>query len=148
MAWAGFAADVVSLAVPCVTGGGAVVKAVSKADDVVGAVKAVNKVDDVGEIVVKYGDEIKLPKQIKIDDAVDAWDDFLGPYQTNYNRYTGTTEIDRIFSVDGTKSIRFGGHEMRSIGTTKAHFHYETWRFDSTSNTVYVDNVLQRIKRG
>ena len=34
-AWAGLAADVVSLAVPFATGGGAVVKAVSKADDIV-----------------------------------------------------------------------------------------------------------------
>jgi len=52
----------------------------------------------------------------------------------------------RIFSADGTKSIRFGGHEMRSIGTTKAHFHYEKWLFDPTSNTVYVENILQRLK--
>ena len=66
--------------------------------------------------------------------------------QINYNKFTGANEIDRIFSADGTRSIRFGPHEMRSIGTTKAHFHYETWLFDPTSNTVYVENILQRIK--
>ena len=46
-AWAGLAADVVCLATPGLTGGGAVVKAVTKADDVVDVVKTVNKVDDV-----------------------------------------------------------------------------------------------------
>ena len=118
MAWLGVAADVVSLIVPCVSGGGALVRAATKADDVVDAFK----------------------------DAVDAWDDFLGPNQTSYNKFTGTNEMDRIFSADGTRSIRFGGHEMRSIGTTKAHFHYENWQFDPTSNTVYVENILQRLK--
>ena len=39
-------ADVVSLALPGVTGGSAVVKAVSKADDVVDTVKTANKVDN------------------------------------------------------------------------------------------------------
>ena len=46
MAWVGLAADVASLAIPGVTGGGTVVRAISKTDDVVDAVKAVNKVDD------------------------------------------------------------------------------------------------------
>ena len=46
MAWVGLAADVVSLALPGVTGGSAVVKAVSKADDVVDTVKTANKVDN------------------------------------------------------------------------------------------------------
>lgn len=45
-AWAGLAADVVCLVTPGVTGGGTVVKAVSKAGDVAGAVKTVNKVDN------------------------------------------------------------------------------------------------------
>ena len=47
VAWAGLAADVVCAAVPGATGGGAIVKAVTKADDVVDAVKTVNKVDNV-----------------------------------------------------------------------------------------------------
>ena len=46
-AWASLAADVVSLAVPFVTGGGAIVKAATKADDVVDAVKTVNKAANV-----------------------------------------------------------------------------------------------------
>lgn len=146
MAWLGVAADVASLAIPCVSGGSALVKATSKADDVVDAVKATDNLGEVSNVIVKYGDEVKLPNQIKVNDAVDAWDDFLGPNQTSYNRFTGTKDMNRIFSADGTKSIRFGGHEMRSIGTTKAHFHYENWLFDPTKNTVFVENILQRLK--
>ena len=145
-AWVGLAADVVSLVVPFATGGGTIVKAATKADDVIDAVKVADRLDEAGEIIVKYGDEVKLPNQIKANDAVAAWDDFLGPNQTSYNKFTGANEVDRIFSADGTKSIRFGDHEMRSLGTTKAHFHYENWLFDPVNNTVYVENVLQRLK--
>ena len=42
-AWVGLAADVVSLAVPFATGGGTVVKAVSKADDVVNLANYMHK---------------------------------------------------------------------------------------------------------
>lgn len=45
-AWVGLAADALCLVTPGVTGGGAVVKAISKAGDVAGAVKTVNKVDN------------------------------------------------------------------------------------------------------
>ena len=45
-AWAGLAADVVSLAVPFATGGGTVVKAVSKADDVVDLAKSADRTID------------------------------------------------------------------------------------------------------
>ena len=46
MAWAGLAADTISLVVPGLTGGGSVVRAMTKADDVVDAVKTIDKVDD------------------------------------------------------------------------------------------------------
>ena len=35
---------------------------------------------------------------------------------------------------------------MQSLGTSKAHFHYENWVFDPNSNTVTVYNILQRLK--
>ena len=50
MAWLGVAADVASLVVPCVSGGGALVRAATKADDVVDTVKAINKADDMVDI--------------------------------------------------------------------------------------------------
>ena len=146
IAWLGVVADVASLIVPCVSGGGALVKAATKADDAIDMIKAADNLDEVGGVIVKYGDEVKLPNQIKANDAVDAWDEFLGPNQTSYNRFTGANDANRIFSADGTRSIRFGDHEMRSLGTTKAHFHYENWRYDPLSNTVYVENILQRLK--
>ena len=148
-AWIGLALDFVDVAVPVVGGLGEMADAFNaarKTVDAVDAFKAADNLGEVGEVIVKYGDEVKLPNQIKVNDAVDAWDDFLGPNQTSYNKFTGTNEMDRIFSADGTRSIRFCDHEMRSIGTTKAHFHYENWLFDPTSNTVYVENFLQRLK--
>ena len=146
--WIGLVGDVVDL-IPFVTGVGELVRTiriVDAVDDVVDAARAADNLSEAGEVIVKYGDEVKLPYQIKASDAVDAWDDFLGPTQTSYNRSTGNNEIDRIFSADGSRSIRFGGHEMKSIGTTKAHFHYENWLFDPTTNTVYVKNFLHRLK--
>ena len=50
MAWLGVVADVASLVVPCVSGGGALVRASTKADDVVDTVKAINNADDMVDI--------------------------------------------------------------------------------------------------
>lgn len=87
-----------------------------------------------------------MPTQMKTSDAVDAWNDYLGPNQTNYNRYKGEYDSNRIFSADGTKSIRFGNHEMGKLGTPTAHFHFEEWIYDASSNTVTYYNRLQRLK--
>ena len=147
-AWAGLIGDAIDL-IPFVSGVGEatdILRIANKVDDVVDIVKTSDNVSDVGEIIVKYGDEVKLPNQIKSNTAIDVWNDFLGPNQTSYNRFTGTNELDRIFSADGTRSIRFGNHEMQSLGTTKAHFHYEFWQFDKMNNVVHVKNVLQRLK--
>ncbi len=157
--WVGLAADAVSLVIPGVTGGGAAVRALTKADDVIDATRAVSKVDDaadvaraadslgnVSQVVVKSGGEVKLPTQISASNAVDKWDEFLGPNQTNINKFTGEVDSNRIFSADGSKRIRFGNHEMNSLGTPKAHFHYETWDFNPINNTVTVFNELQRLK--
>ena len=50
-AWVGLAADVVSLAVPFATGGGSVVKAVSKADDVVDFARTAGNAGDAIDIL-------------------------------------------------------------------------------------------------
>ncbi len=34
---------------------------------------------------------------------------------------------------------------MNSIGTSKAHFHYETWSYDDVNDIMAVTNMLQRI---
>lgn len=86
------------------------------------------------------------PSPCQISDAIDAWNDFLGNNQTSYNRYTGTIDPNRIFSADGTRSIRFGNHEMDSWGTSKAHFRFEEWIYDASSNSVTYYNRLQRLR--
>ena len=50
IAWLGVAADVASLVVPCVSGGGALVKAATKADDVVDTAKTLSKADDLVDV--------------------------------------------------------------------------------------------------
>jgi hypothetical protein len=106
----------------------------------------VSVTDSMANRVIKYGKEVKLSSQISIESAVDAWNDFLGPNQNSYNYFTGSNQADRIFSADGFRSIRFGNHEIKSMGTPKAHFHYEIWSYDRINNIVYVKNILQRLK--
>ena len=90
--------------------------------------------------------EVKNPNTIKYSDATDAWDSYLGKNQTNINPRTGLPDNNRLFSSDGTRSIRFSKHEMDSIGTTKAHFHYETWSYDSQNDIMTITNTLQRMR--
>ncbi len=59
---------------------------------------------------------------------------------------TEASDLDRIFSADQMRSIRFGSHEMSSIGTTKAHFHCETWSYNAAEDIMTVTNTLQRIR--
>ena len=91
--------------------------------------------------------EIKSPNQVKMSDVTNYWDDYLGSNQTNIHPRTGLVDNDRIFSADGTKSIRFGYHEMDSMGTTKFHFHLEEWKYDPVNDVMEYFNTLVRIKR-
>ena len=91
--------------------------------------------------------EIKSPNQVKMRDVTNYWDDYLGSNQTNIHPRTGLVDNDRIFSADGTRSIRFGNHEMNSMGTTKFHFHQEEWKYDSVNDVMEYFNTLVRIKK-
>ena len=51
------------------------------------------------------------------------------------------------FSADGTRSIRFGNHEMNSMNTTKFHFHQEEWKYDSANDVIEYFNTPIRIKK-
>ena len=90
--------------------------------------------------------EIKSPNQVKTSDVTNYWDDYLGSNQTNIHPRTGLLDNNRIFSADGTKSIRFGNHEMDSMGTTKFHFHLEEWKYDPVNDVMDYFNTLVRIK--
>lgn len=84
--------------------------------------------------------ETKSGTSVKQKDAVDKWDEFLEPDQTNIDPRDGLPDPDRIWSADGKRSIRFGEHEMNSK-PNKLHYHQETWYDDK------VENVLQRIPK-
>lgn len=145
-AWVGLVCDVVDVAIPCVGGLGEAARAVDAVLDAAEAVDAVDDVHDTTKIVYNFGGELKNSNQMRASDALDAWDDFLGKGQTSYNKFTGKNDPNRIFSADGARSIRLADHEMKSLGTRKAHFHYEVWEYDSLSNTVYVTNTIQRLR--
>ena len=88
---------------------------------------------------------MKAPNAIKSTKVTNVWDNYLGKNTTNIHPRTGVADPNRIFSADGIKSIRFGNHEMGSMGTPKGHFHYETWTYDAATDTMTVTNTLQRI---
>ena len=85
--------------------------------------------------------EVYSGKSVRPQNAIDDWNDFLGDNQTDINPFTGERSIDRIWSADGKRSIRFGEHEMAGMGTKRFHYHKETWYDD------YVVNVVQRIQQ-
>jgi hypothetical protein len=89
--------------------------------------------------------EVTAPRPVKPSEAVDGWNDFLGegPH-TNLHPRTGLPDADRIVSADGTRSIRYGSHEMNS-SPTKHHFHQETWSYDAASDTMTVTNTQVRV---
>uniref|UniRef100_UPI00272E65DB RHS repeat-associated core domain-containing protein n=1 Tax=Frankia sp. Cj5 TaxID=2880978 RepID=UPI00272E65DB len=89
--------------------------------------------------------ETIAPRSLKPNEAVARWDEFLGDGPTtNLHPRTGLPDANRIVSADGTRSIRFGPHEMGS-SPTKFHYHEETWNFDKGANTWFVDNVVVRV---
>lgn len=55
-------------------------------------------------------------------------------------------DADRIFSNDGTRSIRYGNHEMNSK-PTKHHYHEEIWTHDKEKNVMNVDNNVIRVPK-
>lgn len=92
-----------------------------------------------------YHKEVYANKPVKVQDAVTKWDEFLGTgTHTNIHPRTGLEDADRIFSADGTRSIRFGSHELNSK-PSKFHYHEETWTYDPVNNVMNVDNTLVRV---
>ncbi len=90
--------------------------------------------------------EVKAPNAIKSSQVTQRWEDYLGSNTTNINPRTGQVDPNRIFSADGTRSVRFDSHEMNSMGTPKFHYHEETWTYDAVNDAMTVTNTLQRIK--
>jgi hypothetical protein len=74
-------------------------------------------------------------------DMLARWNDFFGSNQTNIDSRDGMVDPDRIWSSDGTRSIRFGEHEGTPNARGLLHFHEETWYPDR------VENVLRRVQK-
>lgn len=91
--------------------------------------------------------EVKASTQVKATEVVNTWNNYLGSNQTVINPIKGTVDNNRIFSWDGTRSIRFGSHEMNSLNTTKAHYHQEQWVYNQDNDTMTYYNTLVRIEK-
>ena len=92
-----------------------------------------------------YHKETYASKPVKPEEAILKWGEFLGdgPY-TNIHPRTGKPDPDRLVSADGTRSIRYGAHEMNSK-PTKHHYHEETWTLELKNKTMNVDNSVIRV---
>nr|WP_219999523.1 RHS repeat-associated core domain-containing protein [Snodgrassella alvi] len=92
-----------------------------------------------------YSKETRAQKPVKPENAVQKWDEFLGPgpYSNKHPR-TGVPDPDRIVSADGKRSIRYGQHEMNSK-PSKHHYHEETWTYDPVKDVMNIDNTLIRV---
>jgi RHS repeat-associated protein len=89
--------------------------------------------------------EVFAPKPVKPQDAVGRWEDFLGPGpHSNRHPRLGTPDPDRLVSVDGKRSIRYGSHEMDSK-PSKHHYHEETWTYDPVNDVMRVDTLTVRV---
>lgn len=85
------------------------------------------------------------PRPVKPGNATDAWDDFLGDGpRTNLHPRTGELDPNRIVSADGSRSIRYGPHEMGS-NPTRHHYHEESWTYDPNLDVWWVDNTAIRV---
>jgi len=135
-AWAGLAADVVSLAVPFAAGGGAVVKAVSKADDVIDIAKTVDNVADATDTVydgVKTMSKIEIPDCFVAGTIISTQEGFIpienievGDYVWASDPATGITVLKQVVNtfVNETTYITEITVNKEIITSTQTHPYY------------------------
>ncbi|MGF6556143.1 RHS repeat-associated protein [Pseudomonas sp. S30_BP2TU TE3576] len=92
-----------------------------------------------------YHTEVYANKPVKPQDAINKWEEFLGegPYTNNHPR-TSIPDNDRLVSADGTRSIRYGAHEMGS-NPSKHHYHEEKWMLELKGNVMNVESTVVRV---
>ncbi|MGN7200355.1 SpvB/TcaC N-terminal domain-containing protein [Arthrobacter sp. SAFR-044] len=90
--------------------------------------------------------EQTLPEPIRRAKALDEWNEYLGPNQTNVHPRTGLPDADRLVSSDGLRSIRFGQHEMNS---SRLHYHMEEWFPDPDPElpTLMITNDVRNVNK-
>ena len=93
-----------------------------------------------------YNHETKSPNPVKSANATSMWNDFLGaePY-TNIHPRTGLPDPNRLVSQDGSRSVRFGKHEMYG-NPNKYHFHLEVWTYDPVNDVLNVDQLSVHVQ--
>lgn len=72
-------------------------------DDVHDANKAADGFESFTDVIIDTY-EVKCPQQIKMSEATSAWDDFLGPNQTNFIKFIGEYDMNRIFLQMGIEA--------------------------------------------
>ena len=135
-AWGGLAADVVSLVVPFATGGGLVVKAVSKLDDVVDLAKTIDKIDDVADTatdLTKAMSNLKAPDCFVAGTVVSTSngdknieDIAVGDYVWATDPETGETALKKVVNtfVNQTSSVTHITLNGETITSTQTHPYY------------------------
>ena len=122
MAWLGVAADVASMAIPFVTGGGAIVKVATKTDDVVAAARAAEKITDAGKVIDGATDIASTSKVISQSTksarsaAVrKAWKNELALVEATGKgtRNWTVSELDELLNTGKVKG--YDGHHMKSV---------------------------------
>jgi RHS repeat-associated protein len=86
--------------------------------------------------------EVRDGRALKPSGVTDEMNRFLreGPHSSVDPR-TGQPSPDRIFSADGTRSVRYGEHEMTS-GPSRQHYHEEVWgHYNDTGQPVVFNNL-------
>ena len=135
-AWVDLAADVVSLAVPFATGGGTVVKAVSKADDVVDLVKTADRVTDTADTVY---DGVKAMSKVDVPDCFVAGtmiateeghlpieDIKVGDHVWATDPETGVTDLKKVVNtfINETTAVTHVTINGEVITSTQTHPYY------------------------
>lgn len=94
-----------------------------------------------------YHRETLSGQPVKEADVASEQSAFLegGPHSNTHPR-TRQPDPSRRVSADGKRSVRYGDHEKASAGTSKHHYHEETWSYDGEADVMNVDSVVRRIQ--
>ena len=153
-AWAGLAADVVSLVVPFATGGGTVVKAVSKVDDVVDLAKTADRVADTADNVY---DGVKAMSKVDVPDCfvagtMIATEDGHAPIETIQvgdlvwatDEETGETSLKKVVNtfINETTSITRIIVNGEEIISTQTHPYYVVERGWTLAGSLQAGDIL------
>ena len=96
-------------------------------------------------LIIEVAEQV-LPNPIRGGVALDEWNKYLGADQTNTHPRTGVPDPNRVVSGDGTRSVRFGDHEMKS---PRLHYHLEGWTFDPDPDlpTLTITNDVRNVNK-